>query len=143
MRARSTIGLVAGLLAGVVVLLDATTVSARSQVDLAWTAREVFPVALRFVRVDRNCKLTDRDENAGFIVFECPDEAAGGKATKRGALELIPTDGNRAVRVQVTLSGEPRYLELRFLELLERKVREERGAPLPARPSRDVPDGGS
>ena len=61
--------------------LSALAVAARNEnvrrVELAWGAREVFPVALRFVRVDRNCKVTDKDEGAGYIVFECPPDDAG------------------------------------------------------------------
>src|SRR5687767_5777650 len=120
----------AALLAGVAAVFISGMAEGRSQVELGWSARDVFPVALRFVRVDRNCKVTDKDETAGYIVFECPPDDPGSKnaATRHGALELIAAEGGRAgVRVQLTLSNEPRYIELRFLELLERKVKEERG----------------
>jgi hypothetical protein len=95
---------------------------------------------VRFVRVDRGCKITDRDEADGYILFECPDDA-GGKNPRRGALELIPLEaqGRAGVRAQLTLTDEPRYLELRFLELLERKLRDERGAPTQRRPAPPPP----
>ena len=141
---------VAGVAALLAMLVEPTA-QARSQQDLPWSPKEVFPVALRFVRVDRNCKIVDRDEAAGFIVFDCVDEAGvKGAPLKHGALEIIPMESSSrgGVRVQVTLTNEPRYLELRFLELLERKLREERGAVTPGRAARGggsaaVPDGGS
>lgn len=127
--------------------LLAGSARARSQAELAWPLKDVFPIAVRFIRVDRDCKVTDRDQGTGYIVFECPGEA--GKGTRRGALELIATDadsGRGPVRAQLTLADEPRYLELRFLELLERKVRDERGPALPPRPPPPsvptAPDGG-
>jgi len=123
-------------LAGVAAL--GTTASARSQLELAWPLKDVFPVAVRFVRVDRGCKVTDRDESSGYIVFECDD---GGKQVRHGALELIAIDtpGRGGVRAQLTLGDEPRYIELRFLELLERKLRDERGVAPPQRPPAPPP----
>ena len=123
-------------LAGVAAL--GTTASARSQLALAWPLKDVFPVAVRFVRVDRGCKVTDRDESSGYIVFECDD---GGKQVRHGALELIAIDtpGRGGVRAQLTLGDEPRYIELRFLELLERKLRDERGVAPPQRPPAPPP----
>ena len=55
----------AALLAGAVAVCLSGSAMARSQLELPWSAKDVYPVALRFVRVDRNCKLTDRDEAAG------------------------------------------------------------------------------
>ena len=63
------------------------TAEARSAIDLPWSLGQVFGVALRFVRVDRNCKIVDKDPEAAFITFECPDDA--GKLTRHGALELF------------------------------------------------------
>src|SRR6185436_6251069 len=121
-RARSLTA--AALLAGAAAVFISGMAEGRSQVDMPWSAKEVFPVALGLVSVNRNCKITDKDELSGYIVFECPDEAGGKNAPlKHGALELIATEGARGgVRVQLTLANEPRYIELRFLELLERKV---------------------
>jgi hypothetical protein len=48
--------------------------------------------------------------------------------------------GRSGVRAQVTLADDPRYVELRFLELLERKLRDERGpAPPPIRTPAPAP----
>ena len=60
--------------------------------------------------------------------FECSDE---GKV-RRGSLELFKVAGG--VRTQVTLGDETHGTELRWLELFERKLREERGTPVPVAP---------
>jgi hypothetical protein len=145
-RGRGTPGAIALCLCALcAVAALATSAWARSQLELSWPLKDVFPVAVRFVRVDRGCKVTDRDESSGYIVFECGDE--GGKQVRRGALELIAIDspGRGGVRAQLTLSDEPRYIELRFLELLERKLRDERGVAPPQRqppPPPPPPDAG-
>ena len=131
------------------VLFPSSAALAKSQSELAWPFDQVFQTAVRFVRVDRNCKLTDRDEPAGYLVFECPsDDKEKPNVTRRGALELLKVDdhGRPTVRAQLTLSDEPRWVELRFLELLERKLRDERGPPPPPPPPRPAaprPDGGA
>ena len=123
-------------------------VQARGQLDLPWPLAQLFGVALRFVRVDRGCRVVDKDENAAYIAFECesePDKKRG------GSLELIPltVQGRSGVRAQISLADETHGTELRFLELLERKIREEKGpppppgAPRPAPPPAHAPDGGA
>lgn len=98
---------------------------ARAQSDLPYAVAEAFSTALRFVRVDRGCKVIDKDADAAFVSFECDD---GGKV-KRGSLELFKVA--TGVRMQVTLGDETHGTELRWLELFERKLREERGTPTP------------
>ncbi len=113
---------------------------ARAQTDLPYGVAEAFSTALRFVRVDRGCKVVDKDADAAFVAFECDDD---GKV-KRGSLELIKTHGG--VRTQVTLGDDTHGMELRWLELFERKLREERGTPSPPPPPAAAPtpkkDGG-
>ncbi len=135
--------------AALALLLVSSTALAKSSAELPWALPEVFGVAVRFVRVDRNCKISDRDEASAYVLFECPGDE--GKPPRRGALELYRAtarDGRAVVRAQVTLTDEPRWVELRFLELLERKLRDERGVPPPPpppareRPASPPADGG-
>ena len=101
---------------------------ARAQSDLPYGVAEAFSTALRFVRVDRGCKVVDKDAEAAFISFECNDD---GKV-KRGSLELFKVA--TGVRTQVTLGDDTHGMEMRWLELFERKLREERGTPTPPPP---------
>ncbi len=98
---------------------------ARAQTDLPYAVADAFSTALRFVRIDRGCKVLDKDADAAFVAFECDDD---GKA-KRGSLELFKVA--TGVRMQVTLADDTHGMELRWLELFERKLREERGTPVP------------
>jgi hypothetical protein len=113
-----------------VVLLDLALTwnvpaQARAQADLPYPVGDAYSTAVRFVRVDRGCKVVDKDADAAFVAFECTDE---GKV-RRGSLELFKVAGG--VRTQVTLGDETHGMELRWLELFERKLREERGTPVP------------
>src|SRR4051812_24657282 len=102
---------------------------ARAQADLPYGVGEAFSTAVRFVRVDRGCKVIDKDAEAAFVAFECSDD---GKV-RRGSLELFKVA--TGVRTQVTLGDETHGMELRWLELFERKLREERGTPVPVAPA--------
>jgi hypothetical protein len=108
---------------------------ARAQTDLPYAVGEAFSTAVRFVRVDRGCKVTDKDAEAAFVAFECDD---AGKI-RRGSFELFRVTGQgpsrEMVRTQVTLGDETHGMELRWLELFERKLREERGTPSPPPPT--------
>ena len=116
---------------------------ATAKSELAYRVEEAFSTAVRYVRVDRGCKITDKDPEAAYVMFECP---ADDKKVSRGSLEIFRTaSGSReGVRIQITLTDEPHGAELRMVELFERKLREERGAPreaprpAPAPPSRDA-----
>ncbi|MDB4970055.1 MAG: hypothetical protein JWN44_5744 [Myxococcales bacterium] len=114
---------------------------ARAQSDLPYAVGEAFSTAVRFVRIDRGCKVVDKDADAAFVSFECSDE---GNKVRRGSLELFKVAGG--VRTQVTLGDETHGMELRWLELFERKLREERGTPVPttpaAPPAKPAKDGG-
>jgi hypothetical protein len=102
---------------------------AKASKDVPYSLTDALSTAVRFVRIDRGCKLIDKDADAAFLTWECKD----GEKVLRGALEIFHVGerpaGHEQVRLQVTLGDEPHYVELRFLELLERKLRDERGAP--------------
>ena len=100
-----------------------TTAHARAKADLPYGLAESFSTALRFARVDRGCKITDKDPDAAFFTFECTDD----EKVKRGSVEVFKTE--RGVRVQVSLGDDPHYMEVRWVELIERKLKDERGTP--------------
>ncbi len=138
------------LRAAALLLLSFSSVAgAKSHLDLGnWPIADIFTVAVRFVRVDRGCKLVEKDESAGYLLFEC--EGDPGKPPKRGSIELFATKGPSGadvVRAQCTLSDEPHYMEAHLLDRLERKLRDERGQPPPPKAPPPPPaapsDGGS
>jgi hypothetical protein len=106
-----------------------TPAFARSQKTLAYPRTESFAAAVRFIRVDENLKVIEKDGDAGYVLFELHEE----KKVFRGSLEVIEVvqDGRHAVRFVMTLEDRPEWLELQMLDRLEHKLRQELGAPAP------------
>ena len=99
---------------------------------------DVWPTAVRFVRIDRNCVIREKDEASGYILFDCPE---AGKLHK-GSIELIRAsdgDGRDITRVVATLPDLPHYLEQLLIDKLAAKLREDHGSPAPAPPRKPEP----
>jgi len=112
-------------------LLLATGVAeARSEKTLAYPRAQAWPAAVRFIRVDAKLKITEKDADAGYVMFELKEE----KRTFRGALEIIDAmkDGRHVVRFVMQIEDRPEYEELELLDKLEEKLRVELGSPEPA-----------
>lgn len=121
-------------------LIWPSQVQSRSLATLSYAIDEVWPTAVRFLRIDRNCPIREKDEASGYILFDYPD----GAKTYKGSLELIRSaepDGRVVTKVAIALPDLPRHFEQMLLEKLTAKLREERGSP-PARPPR-APEGES
>jgi len=106
--------------------------AARATAVVSHPAADVWATAVRFLRVDRGFPIREKDEAAGYVLF---DYAEGGKAY-RGALELIPAvdgDGRNVTQLVFSLTDLPRHFETALLDRLTAKVREERGTPPPPR----------
>jgi hypothetical protein len=110
---------------------------ARSQLTFGYRADQVFAASVRFLRVDEDATIVDKDADAGYVIFSYRSE---GK-TFRGALEVVATekDGRAQVTVAITLTDRPDYLEATMLERLRRKLRAELGDEPPAPPPRPRP----
>ena len=77
---------------------------ARSSSALPYPFEEVWPTAIRFLRVDRGATLREKDSESGYVLFDLPE---GGK-TYKGSLELIritDPEGRDATRVASRPSG--------------------------------------
>lgn len=119
-----------------VVAFPPSSVEARVEEDLPWSYTQVFQGSIRLVRVDLGCTITERDADAGFLLF---DYESNGR-THHGSIELTPTrdrHGVEVVRVVVQLPTLPSYVERMIVNRLERKLRTEVGEP--PRPSRARP----
>src|SRR5262249_5788406 len=122
------------------VALAAAPAFARSSVVVPYTLSEVWPAAIRFLRVDRNYRVREKDEPAGYVLFDLPEN----KRTYRGALEMVKTtddEGRAATQLNCSIADLPRRYEVTLLDLLAAKVAEERGPPPAHRPpvARDPP----
>ena len=128
------------LIALTVALLCASTVlaspaEASSQRDSQYAYRQVWPAAVRLLRVDLGHDILEKDSEAGYVLFEAREE---GK-TFRGSLELVRLEGEgqKRVRIIVRIADRPSYVELGLLDRLERKLRDEYGPPPRSRPKSD------
>ena len=101
---------------------------------LSYPAAQVWPAAIRYLRVDRAYDLVDRDRDAGFILFDFPLSGRSDAPMGRGSLELVETEdasGRAAVRLQVSTDAGPAHLPHAIAEGLAKKLKEERGQPAP------------
>lgn len=113
---------------------------------LPYPVDHVWGASIRYLRVDRDYAIVDRDKETGYIVFEIP---LGGDAKGRGALEAFSTkdpSGRVSTQIQVSTEAGPTHLPHTLLEGIAKKVRAERGqAPTaprpPAKPPKDEDDG--
>ena len=115
------------------IALAAAPAFARSSVVVPYTIGEVWPAAIRFLRVDRNYRVREKDEPAGYVLFDLPEN----KRTYRGALEMVKTtddEGRVATQLTCSISDLPRRYETTLLDQLASKVSEERGPPPAHRP---------
>jgi len=113
--------------------------SARKQGDLRYPFDQVWNAALRLVRVDMRLPVTDRDPEAGYLLFEYLDH---GKRFA-GSLELVRGErGQRPItKLVVQVQGMPGYVEQMLFDKLERKLHDEFGEPLePIRPTPKPPE---
>lgn len=103
-------------------------VCARAQADLQYPWSQIWQTAVRLIRVDLHCPITDRDEAIGYVLFDYVD----GSRRHPGSLELVrssSTDGSGRVRVIVQVPAMPSWVERMILDRLMRKLRDEFGDP--------------
>jgi hypothetical protein len=131
-RCLGALALGLALVAGV-----APPVWARAEKTLAYQRAEVWPAAVRFLVVDEHVKITDKDADAGYVLFELRDE---GKPF-RGSLEVMTVvrDGRSHVRFVLRIEDRPSWLEIAMLARLETKLRAELGSPSPPPTKPDAP----
>jgi hypothetical protein len=120
------------------VALAAPAAWARSTNVVPYPQGEVWPTAIRFLRIDRGASIREKDVDSGYVLFDLPE---GGKAWK-GSLELVRTtdpEGRDATRVVVTLSDLPRHFEGVLLDKLSIKLKDEYGTPAAPPPRKPPP----
>jgi hypothetical protein len=121
------------LLGGSTLVVAPGVAHAKSASALPYPNGDVWAAAVRFLRVDRGFAIREKDEKAGYVLF---DFVEGGK-TFHASLELVALtddDGRASTEAVVSMPDLPRRYELLLLGELGAKVRQEQG---PARgPSR-------
>ncbi|MBK9031647.1 MAG: hypothetical protein IPL61_09985 [Myxococcales bacterium] len=125
----------ASLVAAVALAAAPAPAAARTQTTVGYAADRVFAATVRFLRIDLDAKILDKDAAAGYVVFEYVDD---GKPF-RASFEVVTTerDGKPTVAIVLDISDRPAYLEAILIDRLRAKLRadlgdEPRPAPAPA-----------
>ncbi|GAC1525603.1 MAG: hypothetical protein NVS3B10_24420 [Polyangiales bacterium] len=116
--------------------LEVQEASAKQHYESAYGFEQTWNAALRLVRVDLGMKVVDKDEKAGFIMFDYEND---GKSSP-GSFELLRTE--KSIRVICQLPKVPSYHEIAVLDRLARKLKEEYGAPPEKKKPEPPPDAG-
>jgi len=107
---------------------------ARSDSEFAYPFTRVWTAAVRLLRIDLGCPITEKDKEEGYFFFDYPTESG----PVPGTIELIRlrVRGVEGVKVVVQVPAVPGYEERLVLDKLERKLRAEFGSPLSAEPEK-------
>jgi hypothetical protein len=130
--------LASGLALALLVFGGAPHASAKRQTEYRYPFDRVWNAALRMVRVDMRLAVTDRDEDAGYLLFDYVDH---GKRYA-GSFEFVKGERNQRpiVTAVAQVQGMPSYVEQMMLDKLEKKLRAELGDPLePVAPAPEKP----
>jgi len=103
---------------------------ARTLEVVSYPIADVWPASVRFLRVDRNFPVKEKDESAGYVLFEFTD----GPKSCRASLELIhatDAEGREATRLAVSIPDLPKRYEQMLIDKLVGKLREDQGPPAP------------
>lgn len=104
-----------------------TSAEARTVRDQPFSRENTWNAAIRLIRVDMGCRITERDLENGYFTFDWRD----GRRTVPGSIEVIPTqvDGRPGTRVIVQIAEMPSYVESMLLTQLRRKLISDFGEP--------------
>ncbi len=140
-RLVAVLGLLALVLAG-------GDVGASVEAETGYSKVQTYNAALRYLRVDLAYDVTEKDEEAGYLLFRfVPDDQ---KKPTNGSIEIV--EQRYGVRVYVRMPERPRYQEEVLSDGLLQKLRDEYGDPPPEKDApppdrkrdrdKDDPDGG-
>jgi hypothetical protein len=111
-----------------------SSAEARVSGEVSYSYSQTWQAAVRLVRVDLGCPISDRDEDMGFMLFEYRNAGR----SYPGSVEVVRTTDERGVeriRVTVQVPAMPSYVERMIFDRLTRKLREDFGeARSPRRP---------
>lgn len=92
-----------------------------------YTYDQTWGAAVRLLRVDLGLKITEKDPEHGYLLFEYTSPESG-KRIHPGSLEIVKS-GKDVVRVSVQLVTMPSYHERMIVDALAKKLYTEHGDP--------------
>jgi hypothetical protein len=106
-------------------LFAATLAQARSDAEARYTKAQTFSAALRYLRVDLDYEVVEKDPEAAYLIFKY--QQPGQRQSTTGTMEIVAAED--LVRIYVKLPRMPEYHERVLRDGLLRKLREEYGEP--------------
>ena len=91
-----------------------------------YTYEQTFGTALRLLRVDFELKITEKDAELGYMLFEYKSPESGNRVSN-GSLEVVR--GKEVAYVSVQLPQMPSYHEQMIVDALAKKLLSEHGDP--------------
>lgn len=101
-------------------------VRASASYSSPYTFEQTYSTALRMLRVDLGFKVTEKDAENGYILFEYTSPESGKRACA-GAIELVKT--KQRVQVTVQIPAMPQYHEQMLADMLSKKLSTDHGEP--------------
>jgi hypothetical protein len=144
---RVTATLFVAMMGFIFVLRSEPTATAKSNYESSYGFDRTWNAGMRLVRVDLGLKISEKDEGAGYLLFDYKSPESS-KAVP-GSMEFIRSKDTGAVRVVVQIPQMPGYHEQVLVDHLARKLRNEYGdppkkPPLPSAPKdAGPPEGGT
>ena len=124
--------------------LDPATADASVAYASPYTYEQTFSTAVRMLRVDLGLKIVEKDQDAGYLLFEYKSTESGARVSN-GAMELVR--GTDQVLVNVRIPTMPSYHEGMVVDQLAKQLASEYGEPtkrVEPKPAPPVaPDGGT
>jgi hypothetical protein len=117
---------------GALALLAPGHARARVAFSSAYTLEQNFSAALRLIRVDMGLRITEKDPEAAYVLFEYRSNESGARVTP-GSIEMVPRSDT--VQVTVQLPQMPQYHEDVMATALKKKLLNDYGEPPRRRPS--------
>src|SRR3954464_203632 len=88
------------------IALRSEEASASVAYESPYSFEQTYGTALRLVRVDLGCKVTEKDVESGHLLFEYTSQESG-KRAHRGSVEVVKSA--KGTHVSVQLPSLPRY----------------------------------
>lgn len=102
-----------------------------------YSFEQTWGTAIRLVRVDLGLKITEKDPEHGYLLFEYTSPESG-KRVHAGSIEVVRS-GKDVVRVTAKLPTMPSYHERMIVDALAKKLSVEYGDPPPRKPDPPPP----
>jgi len=127
-RLLSTLVLAATLALPALVIFRAGDAGASVAYDTPYSFEQTYGTAMRLIRVDLGCIITEKDPANGYLLFEYTSPESGSRV-HRGSLEIVR--GRETTHVAVQLPTLPQYHEQMIIDALNKKLSAEHGSPPP------------